>query len=222
MEMKRNCFTLVELLITIAVIAILSALLLPALNSAKEKAETIRCVGNIRQVGTFLMLYTEQNDGIIPMYNGNQEGFFQGKWIDCAYSIYRNLAVLDHIWLEKQGTQYAAKDPFRCPRSTISVIKTIDDLRYIVARHFGMNNKLCNLLLTKVATPSQKSMLFDMDQPGLSSWANPDAGSTDKIVNRNEGGLWRHYNYMGINVFFADGHVSGMRESAIRTSKTFW
>ena len=220
MKIKKNLFTLIELLITIAVIAILASLLLPALNAAKQKAETIRCVGNIRQIGTFLLLYTEQNDGFIPMYNGNQEGYYQGKWIDCAYSIYRNLAVRDHIWLEKQGTQYAAKDPFRCPRSTISVIKTIDDLRYIVARHFGMNSKLSGL--RKVTTPSQKSLLFDMDQPGISAWVNPDAGSTDKIVNRDEGGQWRHYNNTGGNVFFADGHVTGMRESAIRASKTFW
>ena len=59
-------FTLVELLIVIAVIGVLAALLLPALARAKEKGRSVRCVSNLRQLATGCIMYADDNEDALP------------------------------------------------------------------------------------------------------------------------------------------------------------
>ena len=63
-------FTLVELLVVIAVIAILAALLLPALGRAKERSLTTKCLSNLRQIGVAVQLYMDDNGSRYPATSG--------------------------------------------------------------------------------------------------------------------------------------------------------
>jgi prepilin-type N-terminal cleavage/methylation domain-containing protein/prepilin-type processing-associated H-X9-DG protein len=60
--MKRQAFTLIELLVVIAVIAILMAILMPALNLARDQGRRIKCAGNLRSLGIANSLYATNND----------------------------------------------------------------------------------------------------------------------------------------------------------------
>lgn len=74
MRCRKQGFTLIELLVVIGIISILAGMLLPALNKAKDAAQLTYCQNTLRQLGFFLTIYSDENNGVMPSAN-------QNKWI---------------------------------------------------------------------------------------------------------------------------------------------
>ena len=68
---RYRTFTLIELLIVIAIIAILAAMLLPALNKARERGMSSRCLGNVKQLGQYSSMYSMEYEDYIPLATNN-------------------------------------------------------------------------------------------------------------------------------------------------------
>ena len=88
-QMNKRAFTLVELLVVIAIISILASLLLPALSKAKQRAYTIECLNNLKQLELCCHLYsTDFDDFLVPNQVG---GFVSGPQSTNALTLVTNI-----------------------------------------------------------------------------------------------------------------------------------
>ncbi len=96
---RRKAFTLVELLVVIAVITILASLTMPAITSAMRQATDVQCRSNLGQIGKANMLYANDNDYYLPCYgdaypwSGYEERFISPPWLVFPYLHDENIYV---------------------------------------------------------------------------------------------------------------------------------
>jgi len=209
-------FTLIELLIVIAIIAILAALLLPTLNRAREVGRKITCISNQKQLGTgFHMYQNDFNDYLMPPINNNITAIrlytCQYHWDYYIGRNYLSYNLNSGGWPALQNNQWKA---FACPKDNIIRMNNYNNLSYSVPEAMlGNSNTATGIKLTNPLLFPSRTMILGENDLKNSSFLHSAcgySGSDGEIRLTNASYVGRPHE-SSANFLFIDGHAANYR-----------
>jgi prepilin-type N-terminal cleavage/methylation domain-containing protein/prepilin-type processing-associated H-X9-DG protein len=219
-NLTANGFTLVEMLVVMGIIALLAALLLPALGRGKSAAQRIQCVNHLRQLFIAFELRVSENDGLMPSPNSSTN-----RWPTQLYQYYSNLRIL------------------RCPRDSrandpATATNSVPDL---APRSFLMNGFQDYYIQQGVTVPKGQpwpevgesvirhptaTIIFGEKKSESALFyvvLDSMAAYLQDLEESRHGGTERASNTSGSsNYAFADGHVSALRYGKSLCPENLW
>jgi prepilin-type processing-associated H-X9-DG protein len=199
-----HAFTLIELLVVIATIIILFAIATPAFNSVLESAKVTKDLSNLRQIGTAIQTYLNDNDQILP-----------------ATTTWPGTNGTPVLYPKYIATRKVFQSPFDKRTSsetdTAPVSYSINTNMYAVAPGISRN-------MLKVVSPSSTFLMaptYNGNPANASSWAGTAISAPDLPVGAPAETRGTQSNGTKINVLFCDWHTETLTFGPASTAGTF-
>jgi len=222
----RRAFTLIELLVVIAIIAILAAILFPVFAQARAAARQSACLSNQKQIGTAMMLYTQDYDETLPGNTPGQPSCGSGGGaanVSLGFMQPYNPAVA-HLWnIVPRDLQPYLKNiqVFRCPQSAPRTgSPTFADT--VTTPGGGSSSYLFNGVVGMrpiAVMPEPADLIYIREEDFANRYASQRPYLVPGSTTLYTGANWSTYDLLhkeGANLLFCDGHAKWMKKSQIR------
>jgi prepilin-type processing-associated H-X9-DG protein len=197
-KIQQHRFTLIELLVVIGICSILTAMLLPAISKAENRADLLQCSSNLKQLATAFLMYASDSRGRLPPYvNNSTYGHGGSNWARYTFEYHNDARLLD------------------CPSSPQGPPEPTREGLHLYDGNYGWNydgtqgNR--GKLSAHIEQPACAYLLFDSGDPcviyGANHWNNLMEELDLDWDSRGEGPN-RHSDK--VNVVFVDGHVQAL------------